>query len=890
MRAVLQALFVAGLYANLDKCLFGVTRVPFLGFILTSTGIEMEEDRISTVQSWPIPECIREIQIFIGFVNFYRRFIEGFSRRALGLTNMLKGTEKVSKKTQARKQENFLTDEARNSFHELIRIFTTAPFLVHFDSTLRIRVETDASGFAISGIITQLHESGWRVVAYYSRKMLPAERNYETHDGELLAIVESFRHWRHYLEGSTHSIEVLTDHGNLRSFMTTHTLSRRQVRWMLTLSSYDFQVVYRKGPLNPADAPSRRPDYQQSAELEDAEDQNRNTASLRSILFPNVAAITHLAPRKGSEKKQSTVVLLPPQAELCDTAYLKHVMLQSHTRNPVVMAITSRSRQAREAVEQESTYEDISQTLLESLPEFLRVDPLARMVREKLASLRTSNNETNELSGWTQLEELLYFHQALYIPHIEALRQGLLRVHHDGPLAGHLATDKTYNLLRRKYYWPKMKDDIGEYCNTCLVCQGGRVIREKPQGQMQSLPLPDNPWDIFTMDFLTGLPMSESYGGFHNAILVVVDVLTKMCHYIPVRKDLTAGQLAEVILREVIRLHGIPLSIVSDRGSLFTSRMWANLMYALKIERRLSTAFHPQTDGQTERQNSTLEQYFRSYVNYTQDNWSVLLPLAEFAYNSSIHSSTGKVPFEVNYGYIPRSDMVTTEEVQKYTAAKGISAEAEVLTDTLRNTRKECQQALTRARQYQKTYYDKHHTPKEFAVGQKVWLNVKNITLERPARKLDWQRYGPFRVIKRLGKQAYELELPELLRIHPVFHISLLREHKPRFGQEDSEPEPLRLAVDPDQKEFTVDGITGSRWHSDAAGKRTFQYLVAWKGYEDMTWEPAAYLLHAKRLVNKFHKVNPSADAPDRTPRTEPDPPANADPARKKGRPRRTVS
>ncbi len=240
------------------------------------------------------------------------------------------------------------------------------------------------------------------------------------------------------------------------------------------------------------------------------------------------------------------------------------------------------------------------------------------------------------------------------------------------------------------------------------------------------------------MDFITELPESVAYWWRYDAILVVVDKLSKMCFYIPCRSDITAGELAEVIPRGIIRLNGVPSAIISDRGLLFTFRLWANLMYSFRIKQRLSTAFHPQTDGQTERQNSVLEQYLRSYVKYQQDDWAPLLALAEFAYNTAVHSSTGRVPFEIVYVEIPRSKILTLDEVQKYNATRGSFAEGESLIERIRATREEVTIFLACAQAYQACTYNKSHCNLEYKVGQKVWLRVKNITIERPSRKLDW--------------------------------------------------------------------------------------------------------------------------------------------------------
>ena len=289
VQTVLEALLTVGLFAKLSKCLFSVKHVPFLGYIITDTGVEMEMDRISSIVNWPEPESIREVQMFLGFVNFYRRFIQGFSRIAAPLTEATKGSNTKLKKELVLQRAGFLSPEAQTAFRVLVRAFTTAPFLQHFDVMLPIRLKTDASGYAISGILSQKHPDGWRVTAYFSRKMIPAERKYETHNEELLTIVESFRHWRQYLEGSTHPVEVLSDHSSLQSFMTTHKLSRRQVRWALSLSAYDFIITYRKGTLNPADGPSQRPDHQRKA---DQKDQMEDASVLQRVLFPTVALIS----------------------------------------------------------------------------------------------------------------------------------------------------------------------------------------------------------------------------------------------------------------------------------------------------------------------------------------------------------------------------------------------------------------------------------------------------------------------------------------------------------------------------------------------------------------------------------------------------------------------
>ncbi len=208
------------------------------------------------------------------------------------------------------------------------------------------------------------------------------------------------------------------------------------------------------------------------------------------------------------------------------------------------------------------------------------------------------------------------------------------------------------------------------------------------------------------------------------------------------------------------------------------------------------------------------------------------------------------------YGEVPRSDILTLDEVQKYSATRGSSAEGESLIERIRATCEEVTKSLSRAQAYQACTYNKPHRDVEYMVGQKVWLKVKNITIEQPSQKLDWQRYGPYRIIGRIGKVAYRLDLPSSFQIHNVLHFGLLRDNKPWVGEESPEPQPLRLAIDPEVWEYKVEAILASRIQTYPLNPPVLQYKIAWKGHTELTWEPAANLKHARRLVSKSHKNN----------------------------------
>jgi hypothetical protein len=212
----------------------------------------------------------------------------------------------------------------------------------------------------------------------------------------------------------------------------------------------------------------------------------------------------------------------------------------------------------------------------------------------------------------------LTFRSRIFVPSYEPLRLRLMRQHHDAPVAGHPASSKTMELLSRTFYWPQMRKDVDRFVRNCHTCQRSRTSRHAPYGILRPLPIPDRPWQDISMDFVTGLPWSNGC----DAIWVVVDRLTKARHLIPCRTIIDSKDLADLFLNHIFCLHGLPLSIVSDRGPQFASSFWNQLCTRLGIERKLSTAFHPQTDGQTERMNAIMEQYLRCYVNYLQDDWA----------------------------------------------------------------------------------------------------------------------------------------------------------------------------------------------------------------------------------------------------------------------------
>jgi len=711
VKTVLGRLQNNGLAISPEKCIWKAEKVEFLGYVTGRNGISMSQDKVEAVLSWERPTSLKEVQSFLGFANFYRRFIQSYSQVARPLTELTKKKED---------RQWSWNPEAEKAFEDLKKRFTTAPILNHFDPSKPVIIETDASDFAIGAVLSQWDEENrLHPIAFHSRKFSPPEINYEIHDKELLAVVDAFKHWRRYCEGVEHQIQVFSDHQNLEYFTTTKVLNRRQARWAQELAGIDFSIYYRPGTQNgKPDALSRR---------------------------------SECRPEKGWVENQPITTVLGE----------KHFGNLGAGR--VSSFICSSARLASLPARKWNS------AFLEDVRKTAREDPQYRMARRQAetagmeAALAKPVLKVRKDKEETEIrDELLYRKEKLWIP--EGMTQRVMESEHDTKVAGHMGQDKTIELVRRNFWWPKMNEKIIDFVRSCRECQKNKAVRHQPYGLSSPLELPYAPWQSIAMDFITELPISEGC----DQLWVIVDRFTKMAHFIPLREK-TAADLARIFAREVWRFHGVPTDIVSDRDSRFTSEVWQEFQKILGICPRMSTAFHPQTDGQTERLNQTIEAYLRTFVGKEQDDWTQLLPMAEFAYNNSVTTGNGISPFFATYGFHPRTMDPPNEKDEPINPAS--MAYAHWMTKVHVEARKGLEAAQERMRRYTDPG---RKTPPAYQVGDLVMLSGRNIKTRRPSKKMDHKNHGPFQVEKIISPLAVRLTLPRKWKIHNVFHVSLL--------------------------------------------------------------------------------------------------------------------
>lgn len=569
---VLSRLRDAGLGLDLGKCEFAVKETKYLGFIIEAgKGVRIDPQKVLAIQEWEAPKTLKGVRSFLGFANFYRTFIPEYSAITRPLTALTK------KGTPFRWDQ-----EQQGAFEHLKRVFTEAPVLAQWDADRQTVVETDCSGHSLGGCLSQYGEDGLlHPIAYHSRKLSPAEFNYEIHDKELLAVMDCLSAWDGMLRSVREPFEILTDHKNLEYFRKARHLTERQARWAVKLERYSYKLHYRPGKLaDRPDALSRR-----EQDEPDGYDDKRTKGRYQQLL-KDEGDPRERQPAEDKESEDLGVGVLNidgQQFPLGDECF---------------------------------AYEDL-QTLWNQA---IKKDPDYRTI---VADLRTKQQSFSpSLKGVVSISECkldpegrVRFRDRIWIPAYEPLRTALIQNAHDSHASGHPGRDGTIGILNRSFFWPGLTLAVRQFLRNCDTCGKKRVWRDAKQGLLKPLPVPDRFHAEISIDFITDLPTTcETDLSF---LMVITDRLSKEVT-LEAMTTMEAEACAETFVRAFWRFHGFLRAITSDRGSNWTGRFWTRLCQLTSMDQRLSTAFHPETDGATERANQEVLAYLRSYTALTQ--------------------------------------------------------------------------------------------------------------------------------------------------------------------------------------------------------------------------------------------------------------------------------
>ncbi|GFX01701.1 transposon Tf2-9 polyprotein [Trichonephila clavipes] len=597
LRLVLKCLQEAGLKLNSKKCLFAAQEVKILGHLVSSNGVRPDPDKIKAVRNFPTPKNIHDIRSFLGLCSYFRRFIKGFCYLAEPLQSLLKSGV-----------EFHWGPEEVEAFNSLKKALTSDPVLGMYDERASTEIHTDASGYGIGAVLVQIQNNVEKVIAYASRTLTKAEKNYSTTERECLAIVWATNKFRPYIFGK--HFTVVTDHHSLCWLMNLKDPSGRLARWALRLQEHDFDVKYKTGK--------------------------------------------------------------------------KHSDADALSRNPV---------------EEETETSD----------KFLAV---------------TTNGK-------------------LWLPVIpKHLRADILRHFHDAPTAGHLGFAKTYDRIRKRFYWPGMYRNVVRYVMHCRECQRRKSVPQRPPGRLVPIPPAIAPFHRIGIDLLGRFPKS-AHG--NKWIIVCTDYSTRYA----ITKALPTAEVDEIakfLLEEIVLRHGAPRVIITDRGAVFRSRLVSSLVDLCNIDHRFTTAYHPQTNGLTERFNKTLADMLSMYVDVEQKNWDEILPFVTFAYNTAKQDTTGFTPFYLLHG---REAETTLDTMLPFCPNDFDDNNITKIAARAEESRQLARVHTLRAQDKDRRRYDSKHQMVSYAPGDLVWVYTpvrKSRSLRKTLKKVLDESRSFFRV------------------------------------------------------------------------------------------------------------------------------------------------
>ncbi|KAM6975889.1 retrovirus-related Pol polyprotein from transposon 412 [Tautogolabrus adspersus] len=771
----------ANLKLKPSKCCLFREQVAYLGHIVSANGVTTDPKKIQQVQDWPTPRNVSEVRQFVGLASYYRRFVADFATIAKPLHELTKKYARFH-----------WTEECQEAFTELKGRLTAAPILGYPLDKGELLFDTDASDCGIGAVLSQVQGDEERVLAYGSRRLSSTEQNYCTTRRELLAVVEFASHFRQYLLGRPFTVR--TDHSSLRWLTRLKEPEGQLARWLEKLAEYDFRVIHRPGKNHQnADALSRKPCRETcpctvtDPSLSNLQYQHKGVqCDFSDCLAETVAALIPAG--------QPPVVVVEPDS-FEDSSL-------AEPESPIVGVVDSSvssctSAEAHPSIHRvcEAAHTLFSGWTLKQPHTAQKTDPDIAPVlgwmekgstRPPWAEIAACSPATK--AYWAQWKRLYQRdgvllrrfyckegnvqHSQILLPH--TFRKPVMEQMHDGPVGGHFGAERTLTRLKTRYYWYNMRDDVTLWCRTCTSCAAKACPKKTPHAAMGTVRV-GAPMERIAVDLMG--PLNET--DRHNLyILVVQDYFSKWVEAYPV-PDMQASTVAEKIVSEWVCRYGAPHSLHSDQGTNFESAVFQGMCELLGIEKTRTTPFRPQSDGQVERFNATLQKTLATTAERCHWDWDIMIPYAVMAYRATKHSSTGLTPNMMLYGreITEPVDLVVglPPEKESYNTPPEYVLQ---LRERLELSDQLAREALEKSVERAKRQYDKNICQVQYQVGASVWHLIKGTKrVKNKVRKFLPSYEGPYFVVGQLDDLIYRIKKSSKSKAKVVHHDKLKLYH-----------------------------------------------------------------------------------------------------------------
>ncbi|CAF0845531.1 unnamed protein product [Adineta steineri] len=705
LNEICQILRNARFRLNPGKCEVAKTQTDYLGHHLRNGEIRPCSTNIHGLLNTKVPETPDEACKFVKGAEYYRKFIPNFSQVAEPLRKFVPTT-----RTQQRRGQKTLiklTDDEIKAFEQLKQFLTTDLVLRLPNNRSPFKLQTDASDEGIGAVLLQIYPEGDRPVAYLSKKFTQAQRRWSPMEQECYAFIHALDKWHNYLSGTKFTWE--TDHKALTQLNKKAQINKRCERWRLKILEYEFDVKYIPGLEN------SMPDYLSRSPVEDAEEDPDEISPTNSIS-------TQTDPQLYNQY------------------------------SAVVAATETRSSKLHNKPQDDPT--NAPKLVPDSLTEENRIIPFTT---EDLIQAQQDDKYAQNIINNIKKNKKYYIENNLlirrlhppvpYVPEGE-IRRSILKIYHDTAANGaHFGRSKTVHKIKTRYFWPMMYKDIDNYVKSCILCAQYNPRRQKTPGKLRPIKPPEGVWQLVAMDFHGPINPTSQRG--NKYIISLTDVLSKFVVTRAVR-DNSALTAVRFLKEDVISKFGTPRCILTDNGTHFTSALTNELIKQIGATHLYSTPYHPETNGQVERYNSTMDAKIAALSNIRKTNWDDQLPFVTFNYNTSIHSSNKQVPFEMMYG---RKPILPFDHQDTNVTLDYDPEHVQKLNNYLSTLNEQARHNIILNQERYKERYDRNRTDPTYEINDLVLAKTLNFR-----SKFDLRYEGPYRIIKKITSKTFIIQ------------------------------------------------------------------------------------------------------------------------------------
>ncbi|CAF1263224.1 unnamed protein product [Rotaria sordida] len=705
LNEICQILKEARFRLNPEKCEIARTQTDYLGHRIQNGEIRPSPTNIHGLLNTKLPQTVNEACKFVKAAEYYRKFIPNFSQIAEPIRKLVPTTRTQQKKGQ--KTSITFTNEEVTAFTQLKHFLTTDLVLCLSNNRFPFKVQTDASDEGIGTVLLQIYPEGDRPVAYLSKKFTQAQRRWSPMEQECYAFICAFDKWHNYLSGIKFTWE--TDHKALTQLNKKAQINKRCERWRLKILEYDFKVKYIPGLTN------SMPDYLSRSPVDDAEEDPDET--------------THLI----SKSTQTDIANINNYSSIIAAVETRAMKLRNKTLNDISDTTKLTSDSLNTSIEENRT----TPFSIDELIQAQQNDNYAKNILNNIKKYKNYMIKDNLLMRRLN-------HPVPYVPQGD-LRRTILQICHDTAANGaHFGRDKTIHKIKQRYFWPSMYKDINNYIKSCITCAQYNPRRKKAPGKLRPIKPPEGVWQLVAMDFHGPITSTSQRG--NKYIISLTDVLSKFVVTKAVR-DNTAQTAVRFLKEDIISKFGTPRCILTDNGTHFTSTLMNELIKQIGATHLYSTPYHPHTNGQVERYNSTMDAKIAALSNLKKTDWDDQLPFVTSNYNASIHSSTKQIPFEMMYGRLPvlPFDYQDTNVTFSYD-----SEHAKKLSQFLSKLNEQAKINIIKNQERYKQRYDINRSDPTYNIGDLVLVKTLNIRY-----KFDIRYEGPFRIIQTITPKTF---------------------------------------------------------------------------------------------------------------------------------------